>query len=324
LTDDREEASGSIVPGIGDGLTKPSLGLIRRGLQELSNLRDNQRHALKPAKRARVMLVDDREALLQSLGNVLTGAGYEVQSTLNALEAIEIARQFQPEVALLGCTKPVMDEIRLGVELSTFLHHTKIVLWNEVDRSEHLEELVVQGYRFALLPWPCEKEELLECIQSCVLQATGEDLVTGFLLEAFFKFIIDDSAACKNTFSIIFFDVLEHWHEENVTASPREREKLLAELARGVNKICRPIHLRFRYGENRFALLLLEESSDFTEEMKNKLNELIHKTDWREVTGCCVSLTAKFAVVSFPEDDRRTDELIGRAMETLSDNAATP
>jgi GGDEF domain-containing protein len=78
----------------------------------------------------------------------------------------------------------------------------------------------------------------------------------------------------------------------------------------------------YRYGENNFALLLIQTAKDLAERKKNELSKLIHETDWQKVTGHSVSLTAKFAVVSFPEEHRTNDELIAMALETLSDKAA--
>jgi len=40
-------------------------------------------------------------------------------------------------------------------------------------------------------------------------------------------------------------------------------------------------------------------------------------------TGCRVRLSAKFAVVSFPQVDRTIEELVAKAMETLACDDAT-
>jgi len=48
-----------------------------------------------PSRRRRVLLVDDEEALVEVVGKMLTEAGYDVRSTLDATNAITIAREFQ-------------------------------------------------------------------------------------------------------------------------------------------------------------------------------------------------------------------------------------
>jgi hypothetical protein len=218
---------------------------------------------------------------------------------------------------------PVMDGVVLGMNLSDFLPHTKIVLWGEVNGSEDLDDLERQGYKFGLFPRPYEKEELLNRMLWWMIRSRDDDLVTGFYLEGMLNCALRLWPARGNKFSVIFFDIFEHWNQESAAISPRERRRLLGELARGVDAIRRAIDTPYRYGENNFALQVHNGSKDFTEETKDKLAKLIHETNWQEQTGCCVSLSAKFAVVSFPEDHRTIEELIAKAMETLAGDDTT-
>jgi CheY-like chemotaxis protein len=85
---------------------------------------------------------------------MLVSAGYEVRSALNALESIEIARQFQPQVAIIGEIMPRMDGFKLAPKLASFLPQTKIVLTAEAEPSD-LEEFRKRG-------WPFGQEDLIE------------------------------------------------------------------------------------------------------------------------------------------------------------------
>jgi CheY-like chemotaxis protein len=170
LTDDPEKNSRAIVPSVGDGLTISRSGLVRRGLQELSSLRLGQ--VIPLPEGARVLICDDQEALVEVFEKILREAGYEVRSILNSLEAIEIARQFQPHMALLGEIMPRMDGIILGLELTSFLPQTKIVMTSEAESSD-LELFREKGWPFDILVCPFEKEELLEKTSVWVRQAGG-------------------------------------------------------------------------------------------------------------------------------------------------------
>ena len=94
-------------------------------------------------------------------GKILVDAGYEVRSTLNSIEAIEIAREFQPHVALLGLIMPRMDGIKSGLELMKVLPRTKVVITTESEPKD-LETFRERGWTFDVLPWNSGKEELLE------------------------------------------------------------------------------------------------------------------------------------------------------------------
>ena len=123
------------------------------------------------ARRGRVLLVDDEEAIVQYIETLLTGAGYEVRSTVNAPEAIEIARAFVPDVAFLGFVMPGMDGFILGVKLIEFLPHTKIVLAIEAGKGD-LDAMRKGGYySFDVLPAPFKKGEFLEKMKAWVREA---------------------------------------------------------------------------------------------------------------------------------------------------------
>jgi CheY-like chemotaxis protein len=61
-------------------------------------------------KTARVLIVDDDEALLDALGGLLDSEGYEVETARNGKEALEkLATTAPPRLILLDLKMPVMD-----------------------------------------------------------------------------------------------------------------------------------------------------------------------------------------------------------------------
>lgn len=160
MSDEEEKSCRSIIPIAGAELTKPGSGLIRRGLQELSNLGPGRKVA-PSSQKIRVLVCDDEEAFVEVISTMLEAGGYEVRTTLNSLEAIEIAREFQPHIALIGEIMPRMDGIKLSLELNSFLPRTKIVLTSEAELSD-LKIFREKGWPFDVLVCPFEKAELLE------------------------------------------------------------------------------------------------------------------------------------------------------------------
>jgi len=294
------------------------LTLVRRGLEDISR---------SAGKKGRILVVDDERAIVEVTEDILKASGYEVRSTCEALDAIELARSFQPQVAMLGVMMPVMDGVRLGMELASFLPHTKILLWVEVDALEKSDDLQRRGYRFGLFPTPFETEELLNNVKSWLHETTILDSITGFGLPAHLDFILDTEIyRCERysfDFSIILFDITEHWQQKNAAASSRVRRKLLAEFSYLVTSTCRQIDRAFRYGEGNFALLLPQTSKDSAEELASKLDRSIRETKWDELIGCPVRLSVKCAVVSFPEDGRTKRELLKHADRAMSDDEVT-
>lgn len=169
MSDEPEKDSHTIVPSVSGQLTRPASGLIHRGLLELSSLRS--RGGVAPSsEKGRVLVCDDEEAIVEVWGNILLDAGYEVRSTLNAVEAIEVARAFQPHVALLGLIMPRMDGVKLGLELTKVLPRTKVVIMTQSEPLD-LETLQEIGCAFDNLSWRSTKEELLDKTRAWVSEA---------------------------------------------------------------------------------------------------------------------------------------------------------
>jgi signal transduction histidine kinase len=69
------------------------------------------------AEPLRILVVDDNEDAAQSLAMLLRDTGHEVQVATTALPAIELAKRFLPQVAILDIGLPGMDGYELGRRL---------------------------------------------------------------------------------------------------------------------------------------------------------------------------------------------------------------
>ncbi|WP_026973683.1 response regulator transcription factor [Alicyclobacillus contaminans] len=57
----------------------------------------------------KILLVDDEESILQFLELGLVGEGYQVRTAQDGIQAVNVARDFQPHVAVLDVMMPGMD-----------------------------------------------------------------------------------------------------------------------------------------------------------------------------------------------------------------------
>ncbi|MES1181303.1 MAG: response regulator transcription factor [Flavobacterium sp.] len=65
----------------------------------------------------KILLVDDETDILELIGYNLEKEGYEVQTANNGRKALEIARQFHPDLVLLDVMMPEMDGMETCREL---------------------------------------------------------------------------------------------------------------------------------------------------------------------------------------------------------------
>ncbi len=305
----------SIIPTSPRHLLQVGSSLIRRGLDDLSK---------SQSEKGRVLLVDDEPRITEITEQILLAAGYAARIANDALTALTLAETFQPQVAMLGAVMPVLDGFQLGMQLSAFLSRTKIVIWVEVNGSEDLTNLLRQGYSFGLFPVPFEKDDLILRMQTWMLEAATFDSATGFWLARHFIFVVDSeiyrSIRYDYEFSIIFFDVVENWESEKNDLSFNNRRQFLGEFAYRVASLFRIIDLCFRYSEGEFAILLPQTVKDQAEQFSDKLSTLIHETKWEEILGRPLQVSARFAVVSFPQDGRTRSELIASADSLLRES----
>lgn len=66
-----------------------------------------------------ILVVDDEQSIIDLLQYTLEKAGYEVVVSMNGLEALQLSRQHQPDLAILDITMPGLD----GLDLCGKLRH---------------------------------------------------------------------------------------------------------------------------------------------------------------------------------------------------------
>jgi len=116
---------GGEVAAASEGLGHGSVFTVTLPLMEGAELRALNGPRVAPAPQAgppasdegRILVVDDNPDAAETLADTLRELGYEVQVANDGPRAIELARQFRPDVALLDIGLPVMDGYELAERL---------------------------------------------------------------------------------------------------------------------------------------------------------------------------------------------------------------
>lgn len=92
-------------------------------------------------------IADDNSALLQTLARNLSAFGELslVFTASNGQQALEMARQHQPEVILMDIDMPIMDGIRATALIHELLPDTKILMLTIFDRDDKLFDAIKAG-----------------------------------------------------------------------------------------------------------------------------------------------------------------------------------
>ena len=112
------------------------------------------------------MIVDDDRLSLKMLEKILSGAGYAVIQTTHGKDAIVMAKEEQPDLAILDIAMPDMDGIHVAIVLKND-PQTKnipiIFLSSLVGKEIRKEKSALPGSSF--LKKPPQKDDLLREIR---------------------------------------------------------------------------------------------------------------------------------------------------------------
>jgi signal transduction histidine kinase/CheY-like chemotaxis protein len=114
----------------------------------------------------RILLVDDNEDALAMLAEILRGAGHEVCTAADGPSALDVVREFRPDVAVLDIGLPAMDGYELGARLRSQLGSSAPVLIALSGYGQESDRARSQVAGFALhLVKPLDSAALLSAIE---------------------------------------------------------------------------------------------------------------------------------------------------------------
>lgn len=98
-------------------------------------------------RRARILVVDDEQAIRSLVTSVLQELGHEVHSAPSGQEAILLAKQHRPDLVLLDLLMPGMNGIEVCRELraNPATRECRIIVVSGVDARMALEESIIAG-----------------------------------------------------------------------------------------------------------------------------------------------------------------------------------
>ena len=123
--------------------------------------------ALRGASSRRILVVDDNADALEMLAELLRIEGHEVQAALDGPAALDRAREFRPEVAILDLGLPGMDGYELARRLRAQLGESAPAIFALTGYGQEADRKRCEAAGFARhLLKPLEADELLAAIAS--------------------------------------------------------------------------------------------------------------------------------------------------------------
>lgn len=123
---------------------------------------------------AKVLIVDDEKEVCEILASALTedvtDAKFEVQYALDGDEALKIANQFEPDVAIVDIKMQHMwgDELIEKFKAGAAFCPKDFIIFTSADMPEKREKAKKEGYKF--LTKPAKIEELIEVLKNICIR----------------------------------------------------------------------------------------------------------------------------------------------------------
>jgi sigma-B regulation protein RsbU (phosphoserine phosphatase) len=119
-------------------------------------------------KRARILVVDDEPGMLRAVERVL-GEDHQVVGTQRSREALSLASDFQPELAIVDIRMPELDGFDLMAQLKARFPALDVILMT--GSVDDLDEKLVRAIRspaFYFIQKPFDREVLRTLVERCV------------------------------------------------------------------------------------------------------------------------------------------------------------
>ena len=109
-----------------------------------------------------VLVVDDDPLILQTVTEILTEEGYEVEQAHSALEAMRTVARTHPELVLLDIRMPGLDGAQFARELKGHDTSVKILVMTAASQAKHwADEIGATGY----IEKPFEMDDLVKSVK---------------------------------------------------------------------------------------------------------------------------------------------------------------
>ena len=131
-------------------------------------------HTAMPLGTTRILVVDDNEDTMTSLGMLLSEGGFDVRTACNGFAAVDIAESFSPRVVISDICMPDMNgfevarRVRLSLGSSVYL-----IALTANSQAQFRERAQIVGFNKFMVK-PVEFDELRELIESVVTSQEDE------------------------------------------------------------------------------------------------------------------------------------------------------
>jgi len=290
------------------------------------------------AQQVSILIVDDDEALSQTLSDIFQELGYGVETALDGKEAVEKCAGKYFNIALIDIRLPDINGLELLNKLKTMNPEIEGIIITGYASVETVIEALRRG-AFDYVTKPLRMDEVLETIREALerqrltkeerqrLQQEIEarefyralsiiDELTGlYNYRHFHTLLVQELRRCGRYFhplALFMIDIDNFKVYQDAYGHPAG-EVALKIISQTVRNTVREVNIVARYGGEEFAVILPETTREVAAVAAERVREAVAETTLP--TGD--RLTISIGVAAYPVDARDKEQLISRADQAL-------
>lgn len=275
-------------------------------------------------KNGLILIVDDDEAICQTMKEFVEMSGYQACTAYSAEEALQTMEDKPIRVVITDIILPGMD----GLKLTAILRNkfdTDVIVMTGYSEDYAYEDAINEGASDFIFK-PVRLEELLLRLKRVLRerqladdrQAMIEKLkhlaitdgLTGlYNSRYFYEKLKDEIARCDrygHPLSVLLLDI-DLFKRYNDSYGHLEGDKVLARIGEIVKSCLREIDTAYRYGGEEFTVLLPETDGEDAHNVAERIGERVESEIFLPIPDRPVSLTVSIGVTQYCTDETVTD-----------------
>ena len=258
-----------------------------------------------------ILVVDDDEAIKNSVEEFLIIQNYKVKSAANAQQALDILQIFSADIVITDITMQGMDGLELTKKIKS-KYHADVMVMTGYSAEYSYEEAVKAGASdFIFKPFKFEelelrisrvlreseiKQERVNLLKKLEKLAITDALTKLYNSRYFFSEIKTEIMRNKRysrDLSLLILDI-DFFKKYNDNWGHVEGDKVLMEIGKTIKSCMRSMDTAYRYGGEEFAIILpetgIEEACVVGTRIKDTISDLIFEPEFGEKQSIKISI----------------------------------
>ncbi|MDA3915844.1 MAG: diguanylate cyclase [Deltaproteobacteria bacterium] len=289
-----------------------------------------------------ILVVDDDEAIKNSVEEFLIIRNYKVKTAANAQQALDILKIFSADIVITDITMQGMDGLELTKKIKS-KYHADVMVMTGYSAEYSYEEAVKAGASdFVFKPFKFEelelrisrvlreseiKQERVNLLKKLEKLAITDALTKLYNSRHFFSEIKTEIMRNKRysrDLSLLILDI-DFFKKYNDNWGHVEGDRVLMEIGKTIKSCMRSMDTAYRYGGEEFAIILpetgIEEACVVGTRIKENISDLIFEPEPGEKKSIKISVGATEIVdgEDYKTFIKRADKALYKSKDTGRD-----